>query len=511
MTTAEARLARSATQAARSSCSTFSWRPASIVRRRSVAGHARLRHGRLVEHRLAARVALGDERPAARRRASTGSTARRRTGRSPSRLTKPAGARRGSSPGRRRPAGRPARVRVRGSGRRRAWSTIAARIWSAIVAVEAVAQDEVLRIARSSGRAARSLSASSSPRIRVSSVTVARRCSGVSWSDAATRRSRGTVVASTTVPGPVVDVAALAGRLEGDRRLGQRLRRPAARDRRPASTPAGPSARGEPTTKTMSRTSSRLRESVRPKHRSVDRLARPAGRAVRPAVRGPRRCPSLRIAGSRPSRLRSERTSAAASSRRWRSSSRRPMSSPVAETRTCWASEKKASMNATTMAPRTRPSRFVRRPARTRAADPPAIERSGPSAMRGAPRGGQDDGSRACALVDGHRSVAEHEADARTARIEEPERVGLGGRAPFAELEFEPFGMLATVGAARGPRAGGARRSCDGWTCGACSSRVLLLPFRGTRLRVARRPAVGHSGPVGWRRSRSPTGSATGW
>ena len=76
----------------------------------------------------------------------------------------------------------------------------AARIWSATSRSRPWRRMTYLRGAGRAGRAGRSLSASSSPRIRVSSVTVAVRCSGVSWSGAATRRSRWTVVARTTVP-----------------------------------------------------------------------------------------------------------------------------------------------------------------------------------------------------------------------------------------------------------------------------------------------------------------------
>ena len=77
-----------------------------------------------------------------------------------------------------------------------------------------------------------------------------------------------------------------------------------------------------------------------------------------------------------------------------------------------------------------------------RATDAPALECR---ALRDARPPGQGDGARAGALVDGHPSVAEREADARTARVEEPERVGLGARAPLPELEFEAFRVLAAV------------------------------------------------------------------
>ena len=74
------------------------------------------------------------------------------------------------------------------------------------------------------------------PRIGVRVATVWRRVSGVSWSGAATRRSRWTVVARTTVPRPVEDIAALARRVDGDRRLGDRLiRQPLAVDDLPVA------------------------------------------------------------------------------------------------------------------------------------------------------------------------------------------------------------------------------------------------------------------------------------
>ena len=153
------------------------------------------------------------------------------------------------------------------------------------------------------------------------------------------------------------------------------------------------------------------------------------------------------------------------------------MSSPVAETRTCWASEKNASMNATTMAAEDEAEPVRPATGAERRRGPAGVRASGASATRGRAR--QRDGARAGALVDGHRSVAEREADARTARIEEPERIGLAGRAPLAELELEALGVLAAVAAARAPRAGGGRRSCDGWTWWRLLMRVLLLPFRG--------------------------------
>ena len=195
----DARLARSATQAARSSCSTFSWRPASMVRRRSVPGRAGLADDRVLEHRPAARVALRDDDPrlAGERRLvvlldavlaaalavdEAEQVRGERRARSATDLRidalglrlerqaeDPLGVDRGTDPVGRRP-------------------------------VQAVAQDDVAWRCRSAGRAGRPTSASSRPRIRDSSRTVDRRRSGVSWSSAATSRSRWTVVASTTVP-----------------------------------------------------------------------------------------------------------------------------------------------------------------------------------------------------------------------------------------------------------------------------------------------------------------------
>jgi len=79
------------------------------------------------------------------------------------------------------------------------------------------------------------------------------------------------------------------------------------------------------------------------------------------------------------------------------------------------------------------------------ATDAPAIERRRLGDPRRPRRARQSESSRTCALVDGHGSVAEREADAWTAWIEETERVGLAGRSPLAELELEAFGVVAAV------------------------------------------------------------------
>src|SRR5204863_6228161 len=115
---------------------------------------------------------------------------------------------------------------------------------------------------------------------------------------------------------------------------------------------------------------------------------------------------------------------------------------------------------------------------------------------------GQPEDPRTCTLVDGHLSVAEDEADARTARIEEAERIGLR-RAPIAELEVEPLAVLGAVlafphlvlASAVGLAAAGLMAFAHGSS------------FPGPRWltrRVARRRADARSGLVGWRRPRRP-------
>jgi hypothetical protein len=58
---------------------------------------------------------------------------------------------------------------------------------------------------------------------------------------------------------------------------------------------------------------------------------------------------------------------------------------------------------------------------------------------------GQRDGSWSGSFVNGHRSVAQREPDARRARVEERERVGLDGGTPIAKVELERVGVLPTV------------------------------------------------------------------
>ncbi len=188
MTTAETRLARSATQAANSSCSTFSWRPASIVRRRSVPA-------------TPAWVMLASSstgRPVASRSATTtwGVAGERRL----VRLLDPVLADaltidEAEEIGRKcrlrtaaRPAGRPARARTRATVRRRASAAIAARTRSASAGSSPWREDHVLagRCQLVAGRPP--LVASSRPRIWVRLASVVARFSAVSWSGAATSR-----------------------------------------------------------------------------------------------------------------------------------------------------------------------------------------------------------------------------------------------------------------------------------------------------------------------------------
>ena len=121
------------------------------------------------------------------------------------------------------------------------------------------------------------------------------------------------------------------------------------------------------------------------------------------------------------------------------------MSSPVAETRTCWASEKNAEHERDHDGAEDQPEpvRSVDRPGRRRGRG--GDRASGPSAIRGAARQAAD-GARACALVDGHRSVAEREADARAARIEE-RRAGRPGAAEpqSPSSSSKRLGVLAAV------------------------------------------------------------------
>jgi hypothetical protein len=126
------------------------------------------------------------------------------------------------------------------------------------------------------------------------------------------------------------------------------------------------------------------------KHRSVDRLLRlddeRFAQLAEPGVD-----PELADAGSRPSRLRSERTSAAAVVEPLPLELRRPMSSRWPRRWTCWASEKKASMKATTMAPSTSPSgssgdRLERAPRTRRRSSVGAERRAGRArVVRGSP------------------------------------------------------------------------------------------------------------------------------
>src|SRR5262249_38747444 len=57
----------------------------------------------------------------------------------------------------------------------------------------------------------------------------------------------------------------------------------------------------------------------------------------------------------------------------------------------------------------------------------------------------EPDGPRARALIDGHGSVAEREAQPRRSRIDEGERIGRGHRAPVVELEDRRIDVLVAL------------------------------------------------------------------
>ena len=174
-------------------------------------------------------------------------------------------------------------------------------------------------------------------------------------------------------PGPVVDLTALARRVERDGRLGQRFGgQPLLVDDLPVGQARRERERADGEDDEQEEEPAARVGAAQ--HRLVDRLARRQDDGVG-------QLSETRIDGLLADRrLAAEavevRTDVGGACRRGpgaRARSR-PMSSPVAETRTCWASEKKASMNATTIAPRIRPSRFVCRPARNAPAHATPVE-----------------------------------------------------------------------------------------------------------------------------------------
>ena len=132
-----------------------------------------------------------------------------------------------------------------------------------------------------------------------------------------------------------------------------------------------------------------------------------------------------------------------------------------------WDSEKNAPANATTMAA----SRMEIARRAAAGADgrprPAARERRRLQLDAGPPR--QDDGALPRTLVDGHASVAQGEVEARRARVEEREAVGDAGGAEVVERRPRARPGRGRARGARAARAGGGRRSCGGWSGGACS------------------------------------------
>ena len=165
------------------------------------AGHARLRHGRLVDDRLAARVALGDDDPrlAGERRLVGLLDAVLAVALAIDEAQQVRGE--ASSPGRHRPAGRPARARVRATGRRRAGRRARRGSGRRRARSSPWRRIDVLR-ARVVSRSRRAIAAGvvepEDPGQLGDGLLGAG--PGVSWSGAATSRSRWTVVARTTVP-----------------------------------------------------------------------------------------------------------------------------------------------------------------------------------------------------------------------------------------------------------------------------------------------------------------------
>ena len=195
-----------------------------MVSVRSVPGRARLGDGRVVEDGHAARVALGDDDPrlAAELRLVLLLDAVLAAAVAVDEAEEVRGEARVRSAARlrvdalglgleRQPGDRPVGRWRSGSGRRRRRS----RPWRRIRYLEFVASLSRSAIA----------SSGASPRIAVSVATVCRRVSGVSWSGAATSRSRWTVVARTIVPVRSKMSPRSARGVDGDRRLGQRLGR----------------------------------------------------------------------------------------------------------------------------------------------------------------------------------------------------------------------------------------------------------------------------------------------
>ena len=171
-----------------------------MVRRRSSPVTPGLDDRRVVEHRPAARVALRRRGSAARQRGCPGRLLDAVLAAALAVDEARGAGRRAWSPGRRRPAGRPARARTRGRCRRRRLAAWRARIRSASLGLEAAGEDDVGLAAVGSWSRRVAAAAASRPEERDERRSGRRRWSGVSWSGAATRRSRATVVASRTVP-----------------------------------------------------------------------------------------------------------------------------------------------------------------------------------------------------------------------------------------------------------------------------------------------------------------------
>ena len=183
------------------------------------------------------------------------------------------------------------------------------------------------------------------------------------------------------------------------------------------------------------------------------------------------------------------------------------MSSPVADTRTCWASEKNASMNATTIAPRTMPEAVRPATGPDRATDAPALERRalGDARPRAAARwcvGGRP--RRRPSISRRARSGCAGCAD-RGTRADRPGRPGPTRRARTRSPRV------------CWPRSCRSRTSC--WRRPYVLRRLDLVALAhagtppsdaGARRRDARRPAVGRSELGGWRRSRPSVGVSDG-
>jgi len=241
-------------------------------------------------------------------------------------------------------------------------------------------------------------------------------------------------------PGPVIDVAALARGVEGDRGLGERLGgQPVAIDDRPVGQPCRQRDRADAEDDQQEEESAaRIGTS---QHRSLDRLARRQddrlGQLPETGVDG------LLADG----RFAAEAIEVGADLRR------DVVEALVLELET--SDVEAGGRYADLLREReegehegdddraeddTEPVRSPAGPQRD--ADAPAIE---DRALRDAPRARESDGARTGALVDGHGSVAERETDTWAARVEEAQRVGLAGRSPVAELELESFAVLAAV------------------------------------------------------------------